>query len=248
MKTLFLSTFALIACSMTAVAAQATTLKNGDTLTIATGIYSNDGDGEPNNVVSGSWVAWDAPTSPFAISGHEKTALSQGTTGIVIGQATSPGASHGSYPLVSDTNAIDAPFAFLGTTGSHYTLTGISGDTAAGLDMSGWRFTYNGVPNVDMGSGAWTPTNAGVNDMAASGYVDGIGVFNWDGVYGHAYTLDYTTTVPVGDQSGLGAEYGRFAFHLTGTVTAAVPEASTYAMMLAGLGLVGIAVRRRAMG
>ena len=84
--------------------------------------------------------------------------------------------------------------------------------------------------------------------MAASGYVDGIGVFNWDGVYGHAYTLDYTTTVPAGDPSGLGGEYGRFAFHLTGTVTAAVPEASTYAMMLAGLGLVGAAVRRRAMG
>lgn len=230
---------------MGAMSARAAVVNTGDTLSIATGIYSLDENGDPSNVVSGSWYAWDAPnSSPLAISGYEKEALSQGATGIVIGQATSPGASHNGSPVGSDTNAIDAPFGFLGTTGSHYTVTGITGSTTTGLDMSGWRFTYNGVvPGANMGSGAWTPTNAAANGMAASGYANGIGVFNWDGVYGHAYTLDYTTTIPVGDPTGLGTT--GFAFHLTGTVTAAVPEASTYAMMLASLGLVGVAVRRR---
>jgi hypothetical protein len=56
----------------------------------------------------------------------------------------------------------------------------------------------------------------------------------------------YITTAPFADQTGY--------WHLTGTATAAavieppvgvVPEASTYGMMLAGLGLVGFAVRRR---
>lgn len=244
MKTSFQAAFVLIAGGLTAATAQAATLNNGDTLTISAGIYSVDEFGEPDNVVSGSWYAWDASSTPSAINGFEKSALYQGTTGIVIGQPTSPGASHAGEPVGSDANAIDAPFSFLGTTGSHYTITGIMGGTDTGLDMSGWRFTYNGVPSVNMGSGAWIPTNTGANGMATGGYTDGVGIFNWDGIYGHTYTLDYTTTVPVGDPSGLG-EAGRFAFHLTGTVVA-VPEASTYAMMLAGLGLVAIAVRRRA--
>jgi hypothetical protein len=66
----------------------------------------------------------------------------------------------------------------------------------------------------------------------------------WSGVYGTAYTLDYTATVPAGDPSGFGGT--QYALHLTGIVNAApVPEASTYGMMLAGLGLVGFAARRR---
>lgn len=229
---------------LTAVTTHAATLNNGDSLSIATGIYSLDENGDPNNIASGSWYAWDAPMSPLAINGYEKSALSQGTTGIVIGQATSPGASHNGSPVGSDTNAIDAPFSFLGTTGSHYTVTGITGSTTTGLDMSGWHFTYNGVvPGANMGSGAWTPTNAAANGMATSGYANGIGVFNWDGIYGHTYTLDYTTTIPLGDPTGLGTT--GFAFHLTGTVAAAVPETSTYGMMLAGIGLMGIATAKR---
>jgi predicted ABC-type sugar transport system permease subunit len=68
--------------------------------------------------------------------------------------------------------------------------------------------------------------------------------FAWDGVYGHTYTLDYLTAVPLGDASGFGGV--GYTLHLTGVVTAApVPEASTYGMMLAGLGLVGFMARRR---
>ena len=55
---------------------------------------------------------------------------------------------------------------------------------------------------------------------------------------GSAYTLKYTATVP--DFWNPTPYY----LELHGTV-GAVPEASTYGMMLAGLGLVGAMARRR---
>lgn len=63
------------------------------------------------------------------------------------------------------------------------------------------------------------------------------------------YSLDWTSTI----QSGTGdVDTGNTGFngftadwHMEGIATAPVPEASTYGMMLAGLGLVGFAVRRR---
>lgn len=224
--------------------AHAAFLNNGDILTIATGITTDsNGDPLPIGAASGSWFVWDTNTDG-AVNGNELESLSQGTTGLVIGQATTPGAN-GSYYYSGATNAITAPTSFLGTLGSFYTKTGITGSTTSGLDMSGWSFVYNGLPadpGVEMGTGAWIPTNGAAANMAASGYANGIGVFSWDGVYGHTYTLDYTATIPTGNISGLGDN--RFAFHLTGTVQA-VPEATTYGMMLAGLGLVGFAARRR---
>jgi hypothetical protein len=229
-----------------ALPAHAATLNNGDTLTIATGITTDSNDDPlPIGAVSGSWFAIDG-NGDGAIAVGETESLSQGTTGLVIGQPTTPGAnSCCDYP--GATNAITAPTSFLGTIGSFYTKTGVTGSTTSGLDMSGWSFVYNGLPanpGVELGTGAWTPTNAAAAGMAASGYTNGIGVFSWDGVYGHSYTLDYTATVPTGNPSGFGGY--KWAFHLTGTVpTAAVPEATTYGMMLAGLGLVGFAARRR---
>jgi hypothetical protein len=48
----------------------------------------------------------------------------------------------------------------------------------------------------------------------------------------------------LGDASGFGGV--KYALHLTGTIAAApVPEASTYGMMMAGLGLVGFMASRR---
>jgi hypothetical protein len=61
-------------------------------------------------------------------------------------------------------------------------------------------------------------------------------------VTGSNYVLDYHATVPVNDVSGFGGV--QYALHLEGTVVP-VPEASTYGMMLAGLGLVGFMASRR---
>jgi hypothetical protein len=78
---------------------------------------------------------------------------------------------------------------------------------------------------------------------------------------GSAYTLKYTATVPLGDPSGFGGV--KYYLELHGCVgwecaffesssgvnpnwaPAAIPEASTYGMMLSGLGVIGVMARRR---
>lgn len=244
MNKALIQTAFVLAFGSAALTVHAATLNTGDVLTLNPGISAGyDPLGNYLGVTGGSWFAMDVDMD-HGISNVEKTALSQGTTGIVIGLATSPGASHMGAPTAGDTNAIDAPWLFYNNTGSDYTTVGITGSTAAGLDMSGWVWRYAGAPDVAMNTGAWTPLNAAAAGMQAAGYGNGIGLFSWDGVYGHAYTLDYTATVATSHPSGFGDV--RYALHIEGVV--AVPEASTWGMMLAGLGLVGFAARARRQG
>ncbi len=209
---------------MGAMSATAATLGAGDTLSIVTGPHSS---GSP---VAGtlSWFAMDN-NGDSAIKLSEKVALFQGTKGIVIGT------KQGMGEIVSD-------WSFFSATGTNYTpTTAITGGTG-GLDMSGWMVNWNGG-DINMGAGgAWQPTNALAAGMATTSFTNSTANFVWDGVYGSTYTLDYTATVPTGSFAGV-----QYSLHLTGVVTQAapVPEASTYGMMLAGLGLVGFAVRRR---
>lgn len=93
-------------------------------------------------------------------------------------------------------------------------------DATAGtitVDLSSWTAYWNGT-NFNQGSAAATGT-----------YNAGTGTFN----------IAWSSTVVGGPFNG---QTGNWS--LQGNV-AAVPEASTYGMMLAGLGLVGFAVRRR---
>ena len=179
--------------------------------------------GDRLTVGSGSFFGVDLNTD-YNIQGDEKTALSQGSTGIIIGAPnTVPG-------------EITAPWTFLGQTGYDWASTAVTGGTG-GLNMSGWMVTWNGS-EIDLGTGAWQVLNAS-SGMPTSGYANGIGIFNWSGVYGDSYTLDYTATPQAGPYIGV-----QWALHLEGTAVP-VPEASTYVMMLAGLMLVGVAARRK---
>lgn len=206
-------------------------------MTITAGVTSYDSDGYADNVVSGSWFAMDTNGNSL-ISGLEKTALSQGYAGLVIGSTTSPGASHAGLPTAGDFNAITAPWAFFNNTGSDYLTAPITGSTTAGLDFSGWTITWNGIPAINLGSGAW-----------GAGFSDGVAHFTWSNV--GLVTIDYRATVPLGDATGFGGL--QYALHLEGyfstpegdVIPSPIPEASTSGMMLAGLGLLGFAVRRR---
>src|SRR3569623_364568 len=85
------------------------------------------------------------------------------------------------------------------------------------------------------GPGASTTNPIGVADspLVTGTYNSTTGAFD-------LARASYITTAPFANQTGY--------WHITGVATAAVaavPEASTYGMMLAGLGLVGFAVRRR---
>lgn len=132
-------------------------------------------------------------------------------------------------------------FTYYGAPGSNDTgsiggvsILSASGDTAS-INMSNWKVDWNGVLDIPMGGLAWS-----------TGYTSGVGNLTCTAgsgcAVGSAYTLKYTATVPAGDASGFGNV--KYYLELHGTV-GAVPEASTYGMMLAGLGLVGFAVRRR---
>lgn len=218
-----------------ASAANAVSLNNGDQMTINTATFDSSG---YVLATGGSWFGMDA-NGKGGITANERVGLSQGTQGIVIGATTSalagsyhPGNPTGSEPL----GPIVGSWAFFNSTGTNFNDVAITGSTTAGLDFSGWKVAWNAVPSINMGGGAW-----------GTGYTNGVANLTWDGVYGHSYSLDYHATVPAGDPSGF--QFVAYALHLEGTVNAApVPEASTYGMMLAGLGLVGFAVRRRKSG
>lgn len=166
--------------------------------------------------------------------------------GLILGTAQAATGSHTGAPNGTESAGIDDPWLFFGNTGMHQSVSATnvlsaSGNTAT-VDFSGWSVTWNGISNIPMGTGAWN--NAATPIGAFSGMQNGIaqvtcGVNCGDG---DTFTLLYTARVPVGDPSNFGGV--AYGLKLTGTV-AAVPEASTYGMMLAGLGLVGFAVRRR---
>ena len=202
--------------SLSALTTHAAVVNTGDQLTISTGISVFSSSGSPS-ITSGSYFAFDAGGNS-SISSAEKISLSQGSSGIVIGQTTSPGASHDLPPTAGDTNELTAPWSFLGSTGSDYLSVAITGDTTSGLDLSGWSLVWNGNPDpILVGSGAWQPNC--VNLGCSGTFSDGLAHFTWSGVYGDAYSLDYSATVPDGDPG-----FGRVPYylHLEGVVNQAV--------------------------
>lgn len=203
--------------SATAMSAQAV-MVNGNTLSIDTGSFFTMGGGTSVN----------AP----GFDGQFIT----GFNGLVLGTTQTATGSHSGTPNGSESPNIDNAWAFFGNTGMHLSTSNTNVLTASGntatVDFSGWAVSWNGIAVVPMGSGAWNGNANGVAMITC-----GVDCGNGD-----TYTLDYSATVPAGDPSNFGNT--KYLLHLTGTV-AAVPEASTYGMMLAGLGLVGFAVRRR---
>lgn len=231
---------------MGAMSAHAFTLNAGDVLTINAGsvdLYNSTN-------TTGSWFVMDLNGNSI-VQNSELIALSQGTTGITIGATGGGGNYHPGSPVAADADsgAIVDSWLFNKSTGTNYTTVGIGGSTESGLNMSGWGVSWSEVPAIPMGAGSWTPVDAagvggGFIGLPKTGFSNGSALFQWDGTYGHSYSLFYTATVPLGDASGFGGT--QYGLYLTGTVVAApVPEASTYGMMLAGLGLVGFAIRRR---
>lgn len=110
---------------------------------------------------------------------------------------------------------------------------GFSGDATGGvlkLNLGGWYANWTGT-NFLQGTNS---TGANGTSVAATGTIDAAGNFNvtWN---------SYIQGGPFDTQNGY--------WRLTGTAVldsaAPIPEASTYGMMLAGLGLVGGMVARR---
>lgn len=116
-------------------------------------------------------------------------------------------------------------------------LEGLATASTITLDLGSFYANWSGSNFLQAPShaapGATVTTPIGITDnpLVTGSYNSSTGVFSisW---------ASYITTAPFANQTGY--------WILEGTASAApVPEASTYGMMLAGLGLVGFAVRRR---
>lgn len=118
-------------------------------------------------------------------------------------------------PLATDDN----PFGGVAVAGGNF-VSGTATANSITMDLSSWTQNW--------GNNGGTNFNTGANPVTGS----------YDSSTG-AFSMSWNTTI-----SG-GSFDGQTAYWTFNGVAAAVPEASTYGMMLAGLGLVGFAVSRR---
>lgn len=125
-------------------------------------------------------------------------------------------------------------FGFFGPVGAFLTdgsYMPYGGAAAGGSATAPTASETGGVMTADLS--AWTAYWNGTNFGQG-----GIATGTWDSVTGE-YSIGWSATVVGGSFDGMTG-----VWNMTG-VAVPVPEASTYGMMLAGLGLVGFAVRRR---
>jgi hypothetical protein len=102
---------------------------------------------------------------------------------------------------------------------------------------------FNVVTNNDLASGTWDDKAGILPSTITANLNDSMSFFKYASTGSKGSSLAIQTAFSTGGD----ADY--FSLSNTGvltyTATAAVPEADTYAMMLAGLGLVGFMVRRK---
>lgn len=222
----------------TSTGVQAAAVNSGDILHITSATYNNTTTGY---VSGGSYFSMDM-NGDGVVQVYEKTGLSEGTAGLVIGTATVPGVYHAGAPLPTDTGPIVQTWGFFGSAGTNFLTVPATGSTTAGLDLSGWTVAWNNVPEINMGSSAWQPVNCA--ELGCTGYtfMSGVARFQWDGIYGNAYTLDYTATVPIYGKTSFGGE--PYFLHLEGTVQAVPIPAAVWLFGSGLLGLVGVARRK----
>ncbi|MBT9539838.1 PEP-CTERM sorting domain-containing protein [Thiobacillus sp.] len=113
-----------------------------------------------------------------------------------------------------------------------FNIASMTNGASITADTSAWFANYNG-----------TDFNQGSGRNLVDGAADGsFATGTLSGCSGNScsYTLNWSSYIVGGSFDG-----NTGVWNLSGTVTAAVPEASTYGMMLAGLGLVGGMVARR---
>lgn len=195
------------------------------------------GDGGMTAPATGSWfsllladtdgdgIADQEYYTPMRAAGTTGADFSPGNLNFNAAETITMGSGGSSH---NTGNSIDRDWTFLGAYGAHFTdqaleVTWDGVSNTATVNMDGWTWAWNGWAH-DWGTGADAVINLG-----------------GDGLGGGNDTLDYTTIPSYGAFAGI-----QYSLHLEGNaMLTPVPEADTWALMLAGLGLVGAAARRR---
>lgn len=221
------------------------TLPNGIVLLgLEPGVQQLNPDGSKLNVTVGSWFGMDTG-GDSRMAGNEKTALQPGPDGgLIMRSLQAATGSHSGPPNGSENASVDVPWSFFGNTGLHFTSinppVAIGGNTGNGIDMSGWRVTWNGISAINMGTGAWNPGNCDALNITTCSFANGVAQFSWvdedlsGGISdGDTYRLIYAATVPLGDPSGFGGV--RYMLNLTGTITVIPPPTTTIGTLTNGI-------------
>lgn len=221
--------FAAAGVSTSATAA----LTNGSTLHFNAGVTTCTYSGVCS-VNSGSYFGMDTNGNNKIIP-SERTAIAE-NNGLVLGTAQAASGSHAGPVNGSESPGVDAPWEFFGSTGMHYTaaptnVLSASGNTAT-VNFSGWGVTWNGIPAINMGGGAWAGNANGVANVTCA----------VDCGNGDTYTLTYSATVPANDPSGF--QFVKYNLYMTGTVEAVPVPAAAWLFGSGLLGLAGVARRR----
>ncbi len=190
-------------------------MKNTGFLAAVAGALACASIGVQASMSSASTLAFDAGTGPdsYFEMNSLKTPLNS-FNGIVLGTTQPASGSHSGNINGSESPNIDDAWYFFFNTGmsqttSNVTIKSDDGNGNVELDFSGWNVTWNGIPSIPMGSGAYAGNPEGTAIVTCGNTCEN----------GDTYVLDYSATVPVGDASGFGGV--PYALHLQGTITAA---------------------------
>ena len=177
------------------------------------------------NAVSGQFV-----NSVNAVSGNGQWAVGAGYTGTANGSAYRFNTSTNQLELLGKLNAV---------------VGGVDIATATNFDGSlivGYENDSSANPGNRVGF-VWTAAGTQSLDSFLAGYgIDQGNSFNFATPIGMSSNGVTTTIVGFGYAVGSSTAQG---FEVTIPFAAAVPEPTTYAMMLAGLGAIGFLARRR---
>lgn len=159
-------------------------------------------------------------------------------------------------PTVVDTGSAGCDSAYSGTD-CGYNVQTVSGSTVYS-ELAHMYYNNLGFKSYFSPTGAWPVADSGISgngtwgserdNLGPNGAIDNLQSYEyWSGT---AYAPNpatnawYFSDFGLQDWNGQGAQYSAWAVR-DGDVAAAVPEPESYAMFLAGLGLVGGVARRR---
>lgn len=145
-------------------------------------------------VTAGSYYGMDL-NGDGLIKPNERVPISPGPSGgITLGVLQPASGSHSGCPDGTESPGPDMPWCFLGITGMHQiTGTPVVANADGTFDFSGWGVTWNGIPNIPLGSSP--DNNSGLARVSC---------VNTPCLPGDVLNLDYDAVVPSGDPSGFG--------------------------------------------